>query len=326
MDRPSLSRRQLLAGGVAGALTAATGCLGFGGDTRNERGERALRLTMNQHDGPLRDRFVVDLAETKSPRDEEAFRTTLDGGAYTTEFFTPFGSTDEDPEYTLHEGTYYRLGSVVTDEVTATYPILRLYEHEGSDDGNVVAVESLPETDRRAVQIAYFVARARGNEGGVPWSAVERGGYVYRREAAREDSTLLTDDGPERVRYRETTYDAEISRETFHDPVYRATVVPVADSPEGMERILRASFVDSRMTREELSSDARRILEQAAAASYDESHPYSDGYRELLRQFDERAYLDGDVQSDALREDDRPMVQYDDRYYDYRLRFVETGG
>lgn len=325
MDDPPLSRRRALAGGAVGVLAAAAGCLGLDGTTESQERERALVFTMTRDDGPLRDQYVENLEETRSPRDEEAFRTTLDGDTYTSEFFKPFWSSPEDPVYTRHDGTYYRLGSVVVDEAAATYPVLRLYKREGTPDDDTPVAKDLPQPDQRAIQVAHFVARARGSEGGVPWDAVERGGYVYRREDARETSDLLTDDGPDRVRFRERVYDVEISRERFHDPVHRATVTPVADDPEQMERILRATFVDARIPRESLSDDARNVLEQAAAGEYSESHPYSEPYRTVLRRLDERAYLDGDIENDAgVRPDRPPMALYGEQYHRYRLRFTEA--
>jgi hypothetical protein len=321
MDDPPLSRRRLLAGSAVGALAAAAGCLGFDEDTTSQ--ERALVLTFTRHDGPLRDQYVEDLEESRSPHDEEAFRTTLGGGTYTTQFVKPFWATPEDPVYTRHDGTYYELSSVVVDEVAATYPVLRLYEREGTPDGDAPAAEALPTVDQRAIQVAHFVARARGDEGGVPWDAVERGGFVYRRESGREASALLADDGPDRVRFRETGYDVEVSREQFHDPVHRATVTPVADDPERMERILRATLVDAYVDRATLSSEARAVFRDATASEYRESHPYSAGYETVLRELDERAYLDGDIENDAgVKPTHPPMVRYDDGYYRYRLRFT----
>lgn len=324
MDDPPLTRRRLLAGAAVGALAAAAGCLGLDAGSDQQKGERSLVLTLTQQDSPLRDHYVEDLEENRSPHDEEAFRTTVDGGTYTSEFFRPFWSTPDDPVYTRHEGTYYRLGSVVVDEATATYPVLRLYEREGTPTDDTPAADDLPEVDQAAIQIAYFVARARGDGGGVPWGAVERGGSVYRREESRESSELLADDGPDRVSFRDRVYDVDISRERFHDPVYRATATPVAEDPERMERIVRAKFVNARIGREELSSDTQEVLQQAAVGEYSESHPYSEAYRTVLRGLEERAYLDGDIENDAGVEPEQPpMVLYDNQYYRYRLRFRE---
>lgn len=325
MDDPPLSRRRLLVGGAVGALATAAGCLSFDGPGGTQERERALVLTLTRQDGPLRDQYVRNLAETRSPRDEVAFRTTLDGDTYTSQFFKPFWSTPEDPVYTRHEGTYYRLGSVVVDEVAATYPVLRLYERDGTPDDDTPAADTLPTVDQRAIQVAHFVARARDSEGGVPWGAVERGGYAYRREDGREASDLLADDGPDRVRFRDRAYDVELSREQFHDPVYRATVTPVAEDPERMERILRATFVDARIDRAAISEEATALLRDAAGSEYRESHPYTDSYRTVLRELDQRAYLDGDIENDARVEPDRQrMVRYDGQYYRYRLRFREA--
>lgn len=322
MNGTPLSRRGLLAGGAVGVLGAVAGCLGLDGGEERRTTEHTLVLTLSAHDGPLRDRYVVDLEETRSPRDEEAFRTTLDGDTYTSEFAKPFWSSPDDPAYTRHEGTYYRLGSVVVDEVTTTYPVLRLYERASTPSEEAVAADTLPTVDQRAIQAAYFVARARDDGGGVPWGAVERGGYVYRRADAREASQLLADEAPTAVRFRDKVYEVEISREQFHDPVYRATVTPVADDPERMERILRAKFVDSRIERGALSADARQILERAAGDEYGESYPYSEAYSAVLRALEERAYLDGDIENDAGVKPDRPpMTLFGDRYYRYRLRF-----
>jgi hypothetical protein len=319
------TRRELLAAGGVAAVASA-GCLGVFGDDDGDR--RALRLTLSRQDGPLRDRYVVDLDDTRSERDEEAFRATLDGSTYTTQHRKPFFSTPEDPEYTEHDGTYYRLGSVVVDEATETRPVLRLHDAGRAADEpspDAVAAERLPEGDRRAVHIAHMAARARGNEGGVPWGLVQRGGYVYRRDEAVGTSRLLGDDGPDRVVYRGTEYAVETSRERFHEPVYRATVEPVATDPDRMETILRASFVDARVASDALSAAARDVIRAARGDGHRETHPYSEGYRDVLKALHERAFLDGNVEKDAFsdgtHEHGTGLVLYDGEYFDYRLRF-----
>lgn len=317
------SRREFAAGGLAATLAASAGCLAGLGDG-DEAAAKELRLRLDREGDTLRDRFVVDLTETRPDWDEEAFAAARAGESYTTQYRKPFYSTPEDPEYARHESTYYRLGSVVVDEVETTHPILRLFEADG-DSGDVVAHESLPEPDQRAVFAAYAAARARGSEGGVPWGLVQRGGYVYRDEAAVEDSRLLAEDGPSRVTYRDTTYRVEVTTETFHEPVYRATADRVADSPERMEAILRAQFVTARIGRDDLSRDARDAVREAENSGYAETHPFSEAYRSVLLALHERAYLDGDVQKDALADSNgREMVRYDGTYFEYHLRFVEA--
>lgn len=56
-----------------------------------------------------------------------------------------------------------------------------------------------------------------------------------------------------------------------------------------MEAILRAAFVDARIAREDLSKAARDVIRTARGEGYDETHPYSAGYREVLTTLHERA-------------------------------------
>lgn len=320
------TRRQLLSAGGAVAAAAFAGCssdlqdVGSGGT-----GERALRLSLTREGDSLRDSYVLDLEETRPDWDEEAFEAARAGEQYSTQYRKPFLTAPDEPAYAEHDGTYYELGSVVVDEAEALHPVLRLFEVEDADTPteDAVAAESLPQADQRAVDIAHMAARARGDVGGVPWGLVQRGGYVYRQEEAVEASQLLADDGPDRVTFRERTYTVETTRETFYEPVYRATAEPVAESPDRIEAILRAQLVDGRMSRDELSQEARRILEQARADSYRETHPYSDGYEAVLRALHARAFIDGNIRKDAgVREEEQQLVRYDGVYYDYRLRFV----
>lgn len=324
MPKRASTRRRFLATALAGAVTAAAGCL-EGLETGNNDDQRVLHLDLVHHDSPLRDQHVVDLSETRWARDEEAFEAALDGDRYTTQYWRPFASNPAEPRYAERDGTYYRLGSVVVDEATETRPVLRLRETDAVGDESatgVTAAERLPPGDQRAVEVAHLAARARGNAGGVPWGLVQRGGYVYRRAAVIEESRLLSGDGPDQVTYRETQYAIEVTREPFHEPVYRATVDPVATSPERMEAILRAKLVDARIDPGELSTDARDVLRQARGDGYSESHPYSSGYRAVLTALHERAYLDGDVDNDSFGSDaGTGTLRYDGEYYDYGLRF-----
>jgi hypothetical protein len=318
------SRRQLLASGLAASLAASAGCLGFLGDaTGQDESDRSLTLQLHREEETLRDRYVEDLSESEPSWSEAAFEATVAGESYTTQYRRPFYSTPDDPRYARRSGTYYRLGSVVVDEVTTTHPVLRLFSADEGGDAtpNAVPKEDLPEPDRRAAQIAFVSARARGNEGGVPVGLVQRGGYVYRREEAVDHSRLLGDDRPEYVTVQETPYRVEVSREQFHEPVYRATVQPVADDPEQVEAALRAKFVEARVASEDLSADARDVLDQAETDGCAEAHPYSSGFQAVLRALHEREYLDGNVEKDAMGRDRGPeLLLYDGEYYQYQLR------
>ncbi|WP_280588345.1 hypothetical protein [Halorubrum sp. Boch-26] len=338
------SRRRVLAGALAAALGAMSGCLDgsvTAGPGDSER-VRVLRLAVDEVGETLRERAVVDSDETSPRWDEAAFEAVRAGDSYTVQYRKPFFSTDEDPTHAVHEGTYYRLGSVVVDEAETTRPVLRLFgveerdaegagendtEDTGESDTAVVDAETLPTGDRRAVEIAHFAARARGNVGGIPVGLVERGGYVYRNEDAVEASALLAADGPNRVSYRDTAYRLAVDRERFYEPVYRATGEVVASSPERMEAILRTHEVGPRVAEDDLSADAREVIVRATQGGYEESHPYSDAYEEVLSALHERPYLDGDIRKDAApRLTDSEMVRYGGRYYDYRLVFKPADG
>ncbi|AZH26810.1 hypothetical protein [Haloplanus aerogenes] len=328
------TRRRVLAAGAAAGLLSLSGCLGaLGGDDGTldggENDSRHLQLLLSDASTPLRSGYVIDFAETERPWDGEAFAAALAGETYTTQYRTPFGSRPDDPKYARHGGTYYRLGHVVVNERSVTHPVVRLSavaDAEASDAPEAVAADDLSEADRTVVHVAHMAARARGNVGGAPWGLIQRGGFVFRDDADAEESRLVGDDAPSHVAYRETVYAIEVSRERFYEPVYRATVEPVADSPERMEAILRAQFVDARLSGDRLSGKARSILREAQGEGYEEAHPYSDAYRTVVTGLHARAYLDGNIQKDAYVEDPGAgMVRYDGTYYDYRLRFVTRG-
>ena len=89
-----------------------------------------------------------------------------------------------------------------------------------------------------------------------------------------------------------------------------------------MEAILRAQFVDARFAREDLSTEAYDVIETAESNGYSELHPYSAGYREVLRQLHKRPFIDSNIEKDAgVINDGRQMVRYD-IYRNYQLRFV----
>lgn len=320
------SRRTVLAASAAIAASTVGGCLET--LTGESNSSRTLTLRLSSWDGSLRDRYVADLDETRMLWDEEAFAATLDGEQYTTTYREPFFARDQ-PKYTEHDGTYYELGSVVVDETIHTHPLLRLETvgrtSEMDSIPDHVSQSELPEGDRRAVQIAYMAARARGNEGGVPWGLVERDGYVYRDEEAVQDSSLLGDSGPSHVEYRDRIYAVEVTREEFREPVYRATVEPVTDDETDMETILRARLVDADIERNSLSAEAQSVLREAQHDGYGESHPYSSAFETVLQKLDEWAYIDGNVEKDgSVTPREQSIVRYDDRYFDYRLEFTDA--
>lgn len=329
MHDVSLSRRRLLASGLAVGTIISAGYLGADSDPESEDAETELTLSLIRVDGPLRDRYVYEYEDPDERWDEQALDAALNGDQYTTQLRKPFFARSDDPAYVVHEGTYYQLGSVVVNEVTETHPVLRLFDPEDAPATSIDGGEDgeLPEADQRAVHIAHMAARARGNEGGFPSGLVQRGGYVYRSEAARDESDLLAEEGPDYLSYRDTTYEVEISHEQFHEPTYRPTADPVADDPERMETILVARFVGARVSQADLSTEAQRILTEASAEEYSETHPFSDAYTELLRELDKRAYIDGNIRRDAgVRANEKELIRYEDAYYEYSLRFSNESG
>jgi hypothetical protein len=323
------SRRAFLSAGAAAAVSATAGCLGLWDGTPGDDGGSGatLELTARREEDSLVEKHVQDLGEREPEWSEDAFEAAVAGEAYTTQYRKPFYSTPEDPKYAERDGTYYRLGSVVVDEAAATNPVLRLTggDHVDEETPDGVAAEDLPAPDERAVKIAHMAARARGNEGGAPWELIEHGGYVYRSDAAVEESRLLGADGPESVVVMGRRYDVETTREQFHEPVYRATVEPVADDPEMLERALRGKFLDARFDGEDISEDARQVLLHSRDG-VEETHPYSAEMREVLRAIHERAYIDGDAEKDALPDDaGHGLVQYDGDYYEYYISLQPTG-
>lgn len=326
MSRSLLTRRQLLGGGLLAATVSTAGCLSlFNGGETGDGDTRRLEVSMHRHEGRLRDSEVTSGDDPPGRWADGALAAAIDGEKFTTQYRKPFFSRPNDPVYVRHEDTYYELDSVIVDEVTETHPILRL---QAVDDGNEtsegVATETLPEGDRRAVEIAHMAARARGNEGGMPVGLVERDGYVYRDDQAIADSRLLGDESPAHVTFRDTLYSVTVTEGTFHEPVYRATATAVAETPDRMESILQARFVDARLSSDELSRDAREVIREARTPeAYSERHPYSDAFAELLTAMHKRPFLDGNIQKDARRSDlGTGMISVDREYCEYRLRFL----
>jgi len=327
------TRRGLLAAGATAGLVSLSGCLDAiddgSGPLDDGDGGRQLQLVLSAAPTPLRSGYVVDFAETERPDDRDAFEAALAGERYTTRYRTPFGTRPDDPKYARHEGTYYRLGSVVVNERAVTHPVVRLSpvaEAGASDAPDAVVAETLSEADRTAVHVAHMAARARGTEGGAPWGQVQRGGFVFRDDEAAAESRFVGADAPSHIIYHATVYEIDVRRERFYEPVYRATVDPVTESPERMEAILRAKFVDARLESDSLSGPARSLLRDARGEGYEETHPFSETFLAVLTRLHARAYLDGNVEKDAYVEDPGiGMARYDGSYYRYRLRFIDRG-
>lgn len=326
------SRRRALAVVGAAGLSALAGCstgLGSGGN-----GEPTATIDFHLYDrtATLRDRYVRDLNETRVPWDEDALAAAVNGSEFTTQYVEPFPRSE--PQWAKYEGRYYRLDEVVVGEETVTRPVLRLYDEGrlGEDESGApehVDKAALPQSDERAVQIAYMAARARGDVGGVPWGLVQRGGYVYRDESAVESSELLADDGPAYVAHRDRIWRVEVERETFHEAVYRPVAEPVAETEAEVETVLRGRLVGARIDPASLSSAERDVFRRARSGDgYSAEHPFPDAFVSVLKRLDERAYIDGNVTKDAGADEYPPhdLIRYGDEYFEYRLRLTEADG
>lgn len=322
MHEFSLSRRHFLTSGLVAGFTASAGCLSSHDKIVAGNSETELTLSLSRVDGSLRDTYVHEYDNPADHWDQQALTAALNDERYTTQLRKPFFASPEDPAWVVRDGSYYQLGSIFVDEVTETHPVLRLFETEDAAANSVTGSEDgeLPESDQRAVHIAHMAARARGNEGGYPSELLQRGGYVYRSQAAREESNLLAESGPDYVTYRGTTYAVAVTHEQFHEAVYRPTAEPVAEDPDQIEVILRAALVGARVSPDDLSSETQRIITEADAGGYSETHPFSEAYEELLRAIDKRPYIDGNIRKDAgVRTDEKEMIQYEGAYYRYFL-------
>lgn len=328
MPSTTSSRRDLLLTWAALAGGSLAGCTGTVSPDDSSTGSM-LRLQLTPIGRSLVDHYVLDLEENRFERDEEALRATLNGSHYETQYRRPFPvRSGDEPAYTRHEGTFYELDSLVVGERRTTHSVLRLFEVERRDGSEqrpeCTPLEALPVIDQRAVEIAHMAARARGNEGGYPVGLVERGGYVYRSDPGEDESRLVGDDAPTHVCHRGIVYRARMDEETFHEPIYRADVDPVATSREEMEGVLRAAFVAYRLEPEELTMEERRIIGEARNGGYEETHPFSAPLVSLLEDLDRREYIDGNVSKDAIGARSRgDVLRYGEEYYDCFLRLNE---
>ncbi|SFR36701.1 hypothetical protein [Halogeometricum limi] len=329
MPSTEIGRRRFLAAAGTTALATLAGC---SDRLATETGGDASTLTFRvfPFDTGLRDRYVTDLNQTRVPWDEAAFAAARNDSEYTTQYVEPFPTRE--PVWAEFGGTYYHLDEVVVGEEEVTHPVLRLQEERRvseDESGAPPAVDhgDLPQVDRKAVQVAYMAARARGNVGGVPWGLVQRGGYVYRDGEATEDSDLLADDAPSYVTFRDRVWAVELATETFHEAVYRPVAEPVAESDAEMEAVIRGTLVGARLDPESLSESEREILSDARTDGYVAEHPFPDAFVSLLKRLDERAYADGNVSKDGGADDypRRTVVRYGDEYFEYRLRLDEAG-
>ena len=248
----------------------------------------------------------------------DAWRTATGGEDYVTYGFAPL----DDGEYTVRDGAYYQLRTTVTGQRSMERPVLRLdwigRVDELADPPEAVAAESLPALDRRAVEAAFFAARARETGGGAPWELTERGGYVYRLlDVGR--SQLAPDPAHEFVSFEGVILRVNVTSESLPEAEYVTAAREVADSRASFGRVVDAALVDARVRSAQLSPEARAVMTEAAEpGAYRETPPLSDEFEEVLRALDLRGYLSNTASECAAGESGRYLA-FDGRYYTYAL-------
>lgn len=231
-------------------------------------------------------------------------------------------------EYTEREGTYYGVDTFVSGRERIDRSILRLEwvgRTDELDDVPPYTVRSdLPPTDQHPALIAYLAARAREYDGGAPWDAIERGGFVYRT-LDRVESELAPNPAHEYVRVHDTILRVDVSNEPLVEPVHAATAVPVADSRDAFARIADAALVDARLSRSDLSERGRLILDRAKGQQgYEETTPLSAEYRAVLEGLQLHEYLHTSSESAEHTGMNGRHLALDDEYYRYGLYLNEA--
>ena len=248
----------------------------------------------------------------------DAWRTATGGGTYVTYGYAPVPGE----EYTVREGWYYLLQTTVTGQKDIERPVLRLewvgHADELAKPPDAVDYQSLPPLDRKAVEVAFFAARARESGGGAPWELVERGGYVYRHLTMGR-SELVTHREHRYVNYEGVILRVRAGRETLPEPKYETTAKRVANSKRAFARVVDAALVDARLSGASLSAEARQLITTATGAgAYRETTPLSSEFRETLRALHLRRYLSLSESDAPTGESDR-YLEFDGTYYTYAL-------
>ena len=248
----------------------------------------------------------------------DAWRTATGGGTYVTYGYSPV----PDGEYTVREGQYYLLQATVTGQRELKRPVLRLewvgHADELAEPPDAVNYESLPPLDRKAVEVAFFAARARESGGGAPWELVERGGYVYRHLTMGR-SELVPRPEHRYVNYEGVILRVRTARETLPEAKFETTAKRVANSKRAFARVVDAALVDARVNGASLSKEARRLITTATGSgAYRETTPLSSEFEEVLRALHLRQYLSLSERESPTGESGR-YLELDGAYYTYAL-------
>ena len=312
-----ITRRTLLTALAAGPAALA-GCQSVpGGDAQTP----TYALDLDEVGQSLAQHMLWKPPEGDAPWNRvgrDAWRTATGGGDYVTYGFAPVN----DGEYTVRDGTYYQLRTTVTGQRSMERPVLRLdwvgRIDELADPPEAVDYGSLPPLDRRAVEAAFFAARARETGGGASWKFTERGGYVYRLlDVGR--SRLVPDPAHEFVAFEGVVLRVKTTTETVPEAEYVTTAREVADSRTAFAEVVDAALVDARIQSAELSQEARAVMAEAAGpGAYRETVPLSNEFEEVLRALELQGYLSTTTAECPTGESGRYLA-FDGQYYTYAL-------
>lgn len=280
----TLRRRHVLRAAAVASLTAVAGCAS---DALSADGEGRRTYSLNVDRIPA---SPVEHALYEPDDGDELFgdpaRDAIDAvvpdGRHTTYGWKPLSAG----LYVEREGTYYQTKHVVTGRKPVERTLVRAESLPDDEEPpeDAVLVDSLRRPAARVVKILHSHAQTGGEGGG---SELLRGdAYVLRRPAEIESAlgsgeldgrtVVMKEGGPWNYRLRTT-------RERIVETAHTLLAVEVADSPKAFRDVVFASRIDAELDADDLSGEAREILEAAVGGdAYEETTPLSDAYDGLL--------------------------------------------
>jgi hypothetical protein len=208
--------------------------LGFG-SLASSLGGRPAEWTLEAEPVPA-DRVTESLTMDLTPCEAAvATRAVENGTAETVGYALPVerASLERNGPYVERDGTYYRLAVEPAGERAVTRHVAS-FEAVNGTDGEVIAHDSLPDPDQRAVGVAFKTTLVReerdcGTDECPPME------YVYERPSEAEASAIV-DGGVEYVRYQDTTFRVTATERAVEERAYRYTAEPVASSESTFRR------------------------------------------------------------------------------------------
>jgi hypothetical protein len=246
-----------------------------------------------------------------SAREERVTARVLENGSATTAGYT----LDLNGTYVERNGTYYRLSTEFGGERTVTRHVA-VFEAVNDTDGPVVARESLPGHDRKAVTLAYRAHRMRQREDCANRSCPPME-YVYELPWTAEESDIVGGE-VEYVRLRNVTFRATVTEREVTTEATRYTADPVASSEPALRRAVVRNL--------SLSGESADLLGTAiedgsvTVTSRDRDEPRAEALDRVLSA----AGMPETSEMLWSTEEATAIVRYEGSYY--RLRLTGRGG